>query len=121
MSQNSFNLAMNVEEQEEPSHPLMPEKDLWYNVLRKGVEDAAGDAVDGELYRAEARAWVLDQTNEQVGSFLWICTILDIDPTYLRKKLLKLFKAKRKKQWEETGLENEKYFQWHYLSNSPKQ
>lgn len=66
---------------------------LWSEVLRLAVEDARGQgrtastapAVRRELI-VRARAWL---TNDEVGvgSFLWICSLLDLEPSCVRDAL----------------------------------
>ena len=58
---------------------------LWAAVLEQAVKDARG----GRTYHIiteEARAWFRSK-NENVGSFIWVCRILDLDPCYVRAKV----------------------------------
>ena len=58
---------------------------LWAAVLEQAIKDARG----GRTYHIiteEARTWFRSQ-NEDVGSFIWICRTLDLDPSYVRGKV----------------------------------
>jgi hypothetical protein len=58
---------------------------LWAAVLEQAVKDARG----GRTYHIiteEAQAW-FHSKKEGVGSFIWVCRILDLDPSYVREKV----------------------------------
>ena len=58
---------------------------LWAAVLEQAIKDSRG----GRTYHIiteEARAW-LQNNRESVGSFIWVCRILDLDPSYVRGKV----------------------------------
>ncbi len=58
---------------------------LWAAVLEQAVKDARG----GRTYHIiteEARAWFRSK-KEGMGSFIWVCRILDLDPGYVRRKV----------------------------------
>lgn len=58
---------------------------LWTAVLDQAVRDAQG-SVTTYIQRESARAW-LRSANQDVGSFLWVCSILDFDPHLFRNRL----------------------------------
>ena len=58
-------------------------KRLWAAVLEQAIEDVRRE--HGHADRA--RAWFQSE-REGVGSFLWICRMLDIDPGSTRKKVM---------------------------------
>ena len=54
---------------------------LWAAVLEQAIKDGLSD----NLYlRKGAREWFRSQDGE-VGSFLWVCATLDINPEFLQK------------------------------------
>ena len=57
---------------------------LWVAVLEQAIEDIRRDLA----YADSSRAWFQSE-REGVGSFLWICRMLDIDPGSTRKKVVK--------------------------------
>lgn len=71
---------------------------LWAEVLRLAVDDARGGgcmptgvtAVERPVLRtrmrAQARAW-LTNDDQEVGTFLWICSLLDLEPVAVRAAL----------------------------------
>ena len=71
-------------------------KELWTAVLILAIEDALGKVHQIPQITQKVRIIESAQTwfkskNENVGSFLWICIILDLDPSNIRKYLYPLF------------------------------
>ena len=65
-------------------------RSLWVAVLDRAIRDAQGDVSPHvepkhDLVR-KARAW-MESENGAVGSFLWVCGMLDLDPDYIRLSL----------------------------------
>jgi hypothetical protein len=63
---------------------MLPEAELWTEVILQALDDlnrrtssASGSAQDS------ARRWFASK-NDDVGSFLWSCGVIDIDPTWVR-------------------------------------
>lgn len=84
--------AVNRMEQS-PDLPQMAEHDLWTAVLQNAINDYKGTIVlngtynkDRELkaIRAEVTEW-FKADNMEVGSFLWICELLNANPTAIRR------------------------------------
>jgi hypothetical protein len=81
--------------------PLLPEKKLWSEVL----EDAFQCCVDGHV-RAEgsrvrkqkeiesAKAWFLSEETD-IGTFLWVCTMLALDPKGILDRIIGLCEKRR--------------------------
>lgn len=63
-------------------------KRLWFVVIEQALKDAEGygmgDKSYGENIREEARVWFLSE-NQGIGSFFWVCLVLDLNPEFLRK------------------------------------
>jgi hypothetical protein len=68
------------------------ERRLWAAVLIQAAKDVAGyTLVDNERERARvqyfARLWFADD-NREVGSFLWICDELELEPSWIRRRMV---------------------------------
>lgn len=65
---------------------------LWLTVLALGVQDAAAALVRPRGYDVPSQValcalcWVLDD-GMAVGSFVWVCTVLDMAPDAVRQCL----------------------------------
>ena len=51
---------------------------LWCAVLRQAIKDSRWDVT--------ARPWFFSK-DQEAGSFLWICTVLDLNPRFILKPL----------------------------------
>lgn len=67
--------------------PVHNYRALWAAVLYQGCKDAAGDLRDtrktGSTHTTRTLRW-LHSENKRIGSYEWICDLLDIDPSVLR-------------------------------------
>jgi len=70
--------------------PVDDYKRLWAAVLKQAVRDARQRASKGDVSRqmmtASARAW-FESENQDIGSFLWVCAALDVEPRYVKRFL----------------------------------
>ena len=66
-----------------------PETRLWAAALRQAVDD-----LDYPDTRLDAKLW-LESDDDGVGSFAFVCAVLDTDPARLRKRILQIDKARR--------------------------
>jgi hypothetical protein len=55
--------------------------DLWYAVLKQAIVDVSKYPVG--YYSERALSWVEDEC-EEVGSFQWICSILNLNPEAIK-------------------------------------
>ena len=62
---------------------IEPCKRLWTAVLKRAVEDAYSGGMT-DVTGEGARVW-FQSNNQGVGSFLWICSMLDLNPEFVRK------------------------------------
>lgn len=60
---------------------------LWMAVLRQAMEDALSFRTD-LCIAEEARLWFKNCRNCGIGSFLWVCDALDLEPDAIRKWLI---------------------------------
>ena len=51
---------------------------LWCAVLRQAIKDSR--------WNVTARLWFFSE-DQEAGSFLWICTVLDLNPRFILKPL----------------------------------
>ena len=77
------------------SDPLLPDKKLWAAVLTDAIECLSGH-VSAEGSRAsrlaeidKAKEWFLSE-REDIGSFLWVCKMLDLASDLIRKEVVGL-------------------------------
>ena len=57
-------------------------RSLWSEVLRQGILDAASDIIKKD--RGEPTLWLYVK-DERVGSFVWLCKLLGLDPAIVRR------------------------------------
>ena len=57
-------------------------KRLWHAVLKQAIKDARWDVT--------ARTWFCSN-NQETGSFLWICTLLDLSPGPIRRLIARKY------------------------------
>lgn len=61
-----------------------PEQTLWSSVLTLAMQDLSGP----DHLAKPARAWFASK-NTSLGSLIWICDQLGLDPNAVRQKLLR--------------------------------
>ena len=77
-----------------------PENTLWTHVLGRAIDDLSHNGKDAEYKQERARMWFTERVRKfpnelcdipgcdpQMGSFLWICSILSLYPGRIRKAL----------------------------------
>jgi hypothetical protein len=73
---------------------MIPERELWGAVLMQAIYDTVGlhvatSARDRRLIRQQAESWFLFHSSS-LGSFLWVCNSLNLDPASVRRRALSL-------------------------------
>lgn len=71
---------------------IVPERQLWYAVLRRAAMDVQGTDIHYPNASLEAYEWVNDDSIEP-RSFTWICEMLDLDTAQIRAKINSLYEA----------------------------
>jgi hypothetical protein len=83
---------------------------LWFAVLEQAIKDSEGYLVssrdDNDRIKQEARRWFLSE-NQGIGTFLWICLMLDLNPEFLRKHIGKKYPHSCKKIVGTTVVKND--------------
>jgi len=81
--------------------PLLPEKKLWSEVLEDAFQCCVDGHVRGEGSRAirqkemdSAKAWFLSEKTG-IGTFLWVCTMLNLDPKGILNRVTGLCEKRR--------------------------
>jgi uncharacterized protein YfaT (DUF1175 family) len=68
---------------------MLPEAQLWTQVIIQAIRDSEEPALSkAPAVRRYARHW-LASSNEEVGSFLWACQLIEVDPYFIRSTLVK--------------------------------
>ena len=72
---------------------MSPYKKLWAAVMGRAVDDlkkkkTPGAIKDQRISRDSAIHWFKNRQRDDVGSFIWVCRVLDIDPDYARAVVL---------------------------------
>jgi hypothetical protein len=63
---------------------MLPEEDLWTEVIVLSLRDLTNPK---NPYAArEAQDW-LSSENRVIGSFIWVCWLIDVDPSFIRAAL----------------------------------
>ena len=69
------------------------ERALWREVLTQAIEDIAlrGPSLPATRARREAMRWIVSEDASHIGSFLAVCSLLDLDADALRARLLVIY------------------------------
>jgi hypothetical protein len=65
------------------SRQMLPEAELWTAVIVQAIKDLSSHE-PGE--RRSASLWINSQS-DAVHSFIWVCRITDIEPSFVRSAL----------------------------------
>lgn len=75
-------------------------KTLWAAVLWQAVSDVVrlGTAKrpHAQLIAQQTRTWLNDKQSVGIGSFIWICSVLDIDPERVRPRIFAMVENARR-------------------------
>ena len=66
-----------------------PEAVLWGAVLNQAKNDYENTSTKryAPIYRGQAIAWIGDRRETDIGSFIWICELLGLDPGAVRNAI----------------------------------
>jgi hypothetical protein len=68
-------------------HRILPEAELWTEVILQAIDDM--DRRTSSASRSaqdSARQWFASE-NDGIGSFVWSCRVIDVDPSWVRSAL----------------------------------
>lgn len=81
--------------------PVLPERRLWSAVLKDAFQCCVNGQVSAESSKVRkqeeiesAKAWFLSEETD-VGTFLWVCKTLDLDPKRILNRLTGVFERRR--------------------------
>ena len=63
-----------------------PEQNLWHGVLARATHDLKTKP----KLKEEVLKWFNEKNNEEIGSFIWICDTLQLDPDKIIRGINKL-------------------------------
>ena len=66
--------------------PLQPYMRLWAAAFLQGIRDVATERSKRDMGRATR--WFYDDDDDDTGSFVWLCSLFNIDPAVARSKIL---------------------------------
>jgi len=68
---------------------MLPEAQLWTHVIIQAIRDSEAPTLSkAPSDKRYAKHW-LASSNEEVGSFLWACQLINVDPYFIRSALVK--------------------------------
>ena len=75
-------------------HRMLPEAELWTQVILQAINDLDGrtSSIPGSAQNS-AREWFASES-DGVGSFIWTCQIINVDPNFIRSQLTKKLRMK---------------------------
>jgi len=76
----------NEEEREKGS---LSERKMWGAIMEEAIKSLSSRS---PRIRADAIAWFKNRTNDGLGSFIFICSVLDFDPDKISNKVLERYK-----------------------------
>jgi hypothetical protein len=68
-------------------HQMLPEAELWTEVIIQAIDDM--DRRTSSASRSaedSARKWFASE-RDGIGSFVWSCRVIDVDPSWVRSAL----------------------------------
>jgi hypothetical protein len=79
-------------------HRTLPEAELWTQVIVQAINDLDGQtSLTPGSAQDSARQWFAS-ASDRVGSFIWTCQIIDVDPDFIRSGLAKKQRMKKPDQ-----------------------
>jgi hypothetical protein len=67
----------------------LPEAELWTQVTLQAITDLEGrTSLTPHSAKDSAREWFASES-DGIGSFIWTCQIINVDPSFIRSQLAK--------------------------------
>jgi hypothetical protein len=72
----------------------MPEPDLWIEVILQAIRDLNTRKASDEVLFAKrsAQRWFVSD-DEEIGSFIWTCHMLNVEPSVIRAMIMKMHRT----------------------------
>jgi hypothetical protein len=64
---------------------MLPEAELWTEVIRQAIKDLSSQHLPDQ---ESAGLW-FNSPSDAVGSFIWVCQVISIEPSFIRSALRK--------------------------------
>ena len=79
---------------------MLPEAQLWTHVMIQAMKDLEAPSLAKTPKARRAAKWFAS-TNEAAGSFIWVCHLINMDPTFIRSAMRegKGLKRPRARRW----------------------
>jgi hypothetical protein len=65
---------------------MLPEVDLWTEVIALSLRDLTHPK---NPYAAREAQTCFSSNSQEIGSFAWVCELIDLDPSLIREALAK--------------------------------
>lgn len=79
-----------------PEPPLLPEMELWTEVILLAIDDLnRRTRFSSHSDQRSAKQWI-DSDAEEIGSFIWACQAINVDPNFIRAKLTNKHRAQKR-------------------------
>jgi hypothetical protein len=65
---------------------MLPEAQLWTHVMIQAMKDLEASSLSNTPRARRAAKWFAS-TNEATGSFIWVCHLIDMDPSFIRSAM----------------------------------
>ena len=73
---------------------ILPEAELWTAVILQAIDDLSRRTqLSPRSAQTYAREWFASNSDE-VGSFIWTCHVINVDPSFIRSRLAKKHRIK---------------------------
>ena len=73
---------------------ILPEAELWTAVILQAIDDLGRRTrLSPRSAQTDAKEWFASE-DDAVGSFIWACHVIDIDPSFIRSRLAKKHQIK---------------------------
>jgi hypothetical protein len=73
---------------------ILPETELWTGVILQAIDDLdRRTSSTPSSAQDSAREWFASES-DAVGSFVWSCNVIDVDPHFVRSRLAKKHRRK---------------------------
>jgi hypothetical protein len=76
-------------------HRTFAETELWTQVILQAINDLDGQtSLTPGSAQDSARQWFASES-DGIGSFIWTCQIINVDPSFIRSQLAKKLRMKK--------------------------
>jgi uncharacterized protein YfaT (DUF1175 family) len=67
---------------------MLPEAQLWTHVMIQAMKDLEAPSLAKTPKGRRAARWFAS-SNEDIGTFVWVCQLINMDPTFIRSAMRK--------------------------------